>query len=110
MMAASRVAAAETSGMPAGVATRVRRSSASAVATRERTMGCSPGDLQEQLEGGEEGSLQIVGVGMYDPLDLVEEVVGRPQHAGLGEIVASAELVVDGLVADSGLAGDAGAP
>ena len=71
----------------------------------ERVLG---GGVQEDVEGGGEGAGGVVEVGADGALDGEQEAVGLAHDEHLGELVARAELLVEGLAADAGGERDVG--
>ena len=66
------------------------------------------GGAQEGLERGADRGARVVEVLADGGVDVVEEALADVDDEGLGELVAAAELLVEGLAADAGGAGDVG--
>lgn len=105
MIATNRSVAANTTGAPADVATNVEALGACGRAERPHQWVLD-GEFEEQLEGRSERPAEVTFVGRDFAVDLVEELLRRPQHVRRCQLVARAEFVVQRLATDPGLLGD----
>src|SRR5262245_46182172 len=107
IVAARRAVAHCTTGMP-WVVTNGSMPPVPSSRSRMRHKGVLASRVQEGLEGGVNRCMGVVAMLENRRIDRVEEAFALVDDEGLGELVATAELVVDGLAGDARRAGHVG--